>query len=71
MTKRPRRPTGPSKKPNVVWTDSALRDLERIDSYIAADNPLAAEKWIQKLIAAGQAAAMAPMAGRMVPEMQQ
>lgn len=68
--KKPRRPTGRSKKLDVVWTDSALRDLERIDNYIAADNPLEAEKWIQKLIAAGQAAAMAPMAGRMVPEKQ-
>jgi toxin ParE1/3/4 len=59
-----------SAKARVVWTDFALRDLERIDDHIAQDKPLAAERWIQKLIATGEAAASAPLSGRKVPETQ-
>ena len=29
-------------KPVVVWTDFALRDLERIDDHIAQDGPITA-----------------------------
>jgi addiction module RelE/StbE family toxin len=52
----------------VVWTEYALRDLERIDSYIARDSPAAAARWVGKLIATAAALASAPMSGRTVPE---
>jgi addiction module RelE/StbE family toxin len=67
---RPRQPKRRRAKLDVAWTDFALRDLEQIDSYIAEANPLAAERWVQKLIATGESAASAPMAGRVVPEKQ-
>jgi toxin ParE1/3/4 len=57
-------------KPRVVWTDFALRDLERIDDYIAQDNPVAAERWVQKLMSTAETVAVAPLAGRVVPEKQ-
>jgi toxin ParE1/3/4 len=52
----------------VAWTEYALRDLERIDSYIAGDSPAAAARWVGKLIATAAALASAPMSGRAVPE---
>jgi len=53
---------------DVVWTDRALRNLDEIDAYISQDNPGAARRWIQKLLAAAEQAAGSPLAGRVVPE---
>jgi toxin ParE1/3/4 len=53
---------------DVVWTDQALQNLDEIDDYISQDNPGAARRWIQKLLAAAEQAAVAPLAGRVVPE---
>ena len=39
-----------------------------IDEFIAADDPAAAARWIGRLLAAAEAAALAPLAGRIVPE---
>jgi toxin ParE1/3/4 len=55
-------------KPRVVWTDLALRDLERIDDYIAEDSPIAAERWVQRLISTAETVAAAPLTGRVLPE---
>ena len=63
-----RRPNARGARPRAVWTDFALRDLERIDDYIAQDNPIAAERWVQKLVATAETAATAPLTGRVVPE---
>lgn len=52
----------------VVWTEYALRDLERIDSYIARDSPASAARWVGKLIATAATLASAPTSGRVVPE---
>lgn len=52
----------------VVWTDRALRDLTRIDDYIAADDARAADRWVDKLIAAAERAGRLPASGRIVPE---
>jgi addiction module RelE/StbE family toxin len=52
----------------LVWTDRALRDLRAIDAYIAADDPAAAERWVDKLIAAAQRAARFPYSGHVVRE---
>ena len=53
----------------VVWTDRALSDLEAIGDYIGRDNPVAAQGWVMKLITSAARAAVAPLAGRRVPEL--
>jgi toxin ParE1/3/4 len=53
---------------DVVWTDRAVKNLEEIDVYISRGNPDAARRWINKLIATAKQAAIAPLAGRVVPE---
>ena len=53
----------------VVWSRQALLRLDEIWAYIAADNPDAAERWIARLIARAEAAAVIPLAGRVVPEL--
>ena len=53
----------------VVWTDRALSDLEAIGDYIARDNEGAAARWVMRLTAAAEKAAMFPKAGRRVPEL--
>jgi addiction module RelE/StbE family toxin len=52
----------------LVWTARALRDLRDIDAYIAADDPAAAARWIDKLLAAAERAARFPGSGHMVRE---
>jgi toxin ParE1/3/4 len=52
----------------LVWTDRALLDLKQIDDYIAADDPVAAAGWIDKLLAAAERAARFPAAGHVVRE---
>jgi toxin ParE1/3/4 len=52
----------------VLWTRRAEADLEDIGDYIAADDPVAAERWVQKLMEQARLAANAPFGGRMVPE---
>ena len=55
-------------KRKLVWTARALRDLEAIDAHIAADDPIAAAKWIDKLLAAAQREARLPHSGHVVRE---
>jgi plasmid stabilization system protein ParE len=52
----------------VELSAEAERDLEEIADYIARDNPVAAEAWVGKLVAAAKAAGTNPRAGRVVPE---
>lgn len=54
----------------VEYSLQAREDLEEITLYIARDNPLAAEAWVQKLIVAAEKAGMLPRAGRVVPELE-
>ncbi|MDQ3034197.1 MAG: type II toxin-antitoxin system RelE/ParE family toxin [Myxococcota bacterium] len=44
-------------------------DLIEIGDFIAADSPAAAERWIEKLLIAGERIGVAPLAGRRVPEL--
>ena len=53
---------------SLEWTERALIDLRAIEDYIAADNPVAAERWVSRLIAKAKAAARLPLVGRVVPE---
>ncbi|MSP16596.1 MAG: type II toxin-antitoxin system RelE/ParE family toxin [Myxococcales bacterium] len=62
----PKRLPGPQ---TVVWTERALSDREAIGDFNAADNPAAAARWVNLLVAAAENAAAPPMAGRRVPEL--
>ena len=53
---------------HVVWTSRAEADLEEIGDYIAADDPVAAERWVNKLMEQAHKVANAPLGGRVVPE---
>lgn len=52
----------------VEFSPTALSDLEDIADYIARDNPIAAEQWVDKLVQAAQKIASHPRSGRAVPE---
>jgi plasmid stabilization system protein ParE len=52
----------------LYWSERAVRDLEAIEAYLAAQNPGAAVRWIDRLLQAAEQAAQAPLAGRSVPE---
>jgi plasmid stabilization system protein ParE len=53
----------------LVWTDRATADLEEIGQYIALDDPVAAERWVEVLLATAQRAGELPFSGRRVPEL--
>jgi plasmid stabilization system protein ParE len=48
----------------VVWTDAAIADLERIGAYIEAFSPLAAQRMASRLVAAALSLEEAPERGR-------
>ena len=50
----------------VVWTFSALADLEGIRRYIGNFNPYAAREMPERIIAAGNSLAIFPYRGRQV-----
>ena len=35
---------------HLIWTEPALDDLDDLAGYIAMDNPMAAGRWVQKVI---------------------
>lgn len=53
----------------LVWTDRAISDLDEIDAYIAVDDPVAAQRWVESLLIAAQRAGELPHSGRQVPEL--
>jgi toxin ParE1/3/4 len=65
----PKRPARARPSQRIYWTSRALSDLEAIGDYIARDNPAAAERWVMRLIAVAENAAITPLAGRRVPEL--
>jgi toxin ParE1/3/4 len=52
----------------VEFSPTALSDLEDIADYIARDNPIVAEQWVDKLVEAADKIASHPRSGRAVPE---
>jgi plasmid stabilization system protein ParE len=52
----------------VRYSARAARELRAIHAYIARDDARAADRWIDKLLAAAELAAVNPRAGRVVPE---
>jgi plasmid stabilization system protein ParE len=55
----------------VGWSQRARADLGAIFAHIAADNRSAAERWIARILEHTEAAAEAPLLGRIVPELAQ
>ncbi len=53
----------------VVWTAQATADLEQIGAHIERDDPIAAARWIDKLLDAGDKVGGFPRSGRKVPEL--
>jgi addiction module RelE/StbE family toxin len=51
------------------WTERAANDLLAIGEYIAAENPVAARKWVEKLRQRATKASKSPRMGRVVPEL--
>jgi toxin ParE1/3/4 len=54
---------------HVQWAEAAVRDLEELISYIAADSPLNAERILDKLEKRARTLKTAPTRGRVVPEL--
>ena len=52
----------------VVWSEAALTRIEKIGAYIAQDNPAAAVRFIDDLIAAVEQLVTFPHSGGVVPE---
>ncbi len=52
------------------WSHRADADLFEIGCYIATDNAVASERWVERLLARGDVAAGVPRAGRVVPEVE-
>jgi toxin ParE1/3/4 len=51
------------------WSQRAARDLVNIGDFIAADDPEAARRWLERLRARTALAAATPLGGRKVPEL--
>ena len=54
---------------DVKLSRTAPGDLEKIVPFIAADNPVAADRFGQQLIDQAEALGTHPLAGRVVPEL--
>lgn len=53
----------------VVWTERSALALEAVGEYIAKDDPEAATRWLARLVARAEKAAVFPRGGRVVPEL--
>ncbi len=54
----------------VIWTESALSDLNDIGEYISKDSKRYAELTVAKLFESPDILELNPLAGKMVPELQ-
>jgi toxin ParE1/3/4 len=50
------------------WSPLAVSRLSEIAKYIALDNPVAAERWVNKIFALVEKLSAFPERGRVVPE---
>jgi toxin ParE1/3/4 len=55
----------------VLWTETAVRDLESLVGYIAAEAPINAGKVLARLKSAAESLKTAPERGRLAPELLQ
>lgn len=54
----------------LIWTESALRNLEDIADYIALDKPAAAKAFVERVFEAVDRLRLFPESGRVLPELQ-
>lgn len=52
----------------LVWLDEALQDLDEIGSYIALDNPQAAENVVRRIVEAVSMLSWHPKVGRLTSD---
>jgi plasmid stabilization system protein ParE len=52
----------------VLWTEQAFARLAEIETYIAADDPMAARRFVARLIERANRLAKTPHTGRWLPE---
>ena len=52
----------------MKWSPLAISRLTEIARYIALDNPIAAERWVEKMFVLVESLSDFPERGRMVPE---
>ena len=52
----------------IIWTNQALRKLNKFVDYIAQDDVVTAEKWALKVIKKTDQLIKQPESGRIVPE---
>ncbi len=55
----------------VIWTESAILDLNAIAEYIALDKPNAAAKLVQKIFSSTDRLEQFPESGRNPPELKE
>jgi plasmid stabilization system protein ParE len=53
----------------VQWAEAAVRDLEELMGYIAADSPVNADRILEKLERRARTLESTPTRGRVVPEL--
>ncbi len=53
---------------SLIWSPQAVRDLEGIRAYIAADSPRYADLTVARIVAAIERLKAFPESGRIVPE---
>jgi plasmid stabilization system protein ParE len=53
----------------VFWTEKAIERISEIAKYIAQDNPMAADRWAEKIFFKMESLSGFPKAGRKVPEL--
>ena len=59
----------PGEMAEVIWTEPALEDLDRIADYIALDDPGAARRLVGRVIQHVEQLARHPESGSKLPEM--
>jgi len=52
----------------IIWSPFAIERVSEIAQYIANDNPIAADKWVEAIFKAVKRLEIFPSSGRYVPE---
>jgi len=53
----------------VLWTETAIRDLEQIVDYVEQEAPLAAQRVFDRIAESSRTLDILPLRGRVVPEL--
>lgn len=55
----------------IIWTEPALQDLDKIADYISLDNPTAAKKLVRRCFQQVENLNQHPKLGKAVPELEE